>query len=62
MEKEPMTAGEALRGLPKGSKGVDLRATTTAIATASAPFHKEGDIVEAHPLLIAKFKKEGYVK
>lgn len=56
-----MTEAEALRGLPKGSKGVDLREKETAFATADHPFAKEGDAITAHPLLLKDFEKRGFI-
>lgn len=55
-----MTEAEALKGLPKGSKGVDLREKETVYATMLAPHHKEGEAVVVHPKLAAHFKKQGY--
>lgn len=60
-EATTMTEAEALRGLPKGSKGLDLKAKQTAYATATAPFHAEGDEVSAHPNLIKDWLKKGFV-
>lgn len=56
-----MTEQEALRGLPKGSKGIDLTKKQTAYATSTAPFHEEGEEVVAHPNLIKTFLNRGYV-
>lgn len=56
-----MTEAEALRGLPKGSKGIDLKAKQTAYATNAAPFHAEGDEVTAHPVQIKDWLKRGLV-
>ena len=55
-----MTEAEALKGLPKGSKGIDLLEKDTAYATTKAPFHKEGAVMQAHPNLIKKFIKQGF--
>lgn len=55
-----MDAAEALKGLPKGSKGIDLREKVKVIATDTAPYHKEGETIETHPNLAASFIKSGY--
>lgn len=57
-----MTKEDALKGLPTGSYGVNLREKKKATATAAHPFAKEGETVEAHPILLNHFRKEGYVK
>lgn len=55
-----MTEAEALRGLPKGSKGVDLTAKETVYATDKAPFHEEGAEMIAHPNLTKDWVKKGF--
>lgn len=55
-----MTEAEALRGLPKGSKGVDLLQKETVYATKKAPFHSEGDEMIAHPNLTKDWVKRGF--
>lgn len=57
---EQMTEAEALRGLPKGSKGIDLTEKKTIYATDKAPFHAPGEEMVAHPNLIKEWLKRGY--
>lgn len=55
-----MTEAEALRGLPKGSKGINLTDKATVYATDKAPFHQPGDEMIAHPNLTKDFVKRGF--
>lgn len=59
-EAATMTEAEALRGLPKGSKGIDLREKAKVYATDKAPHHVEGEEIEVHPNLAADFIKRGF--
>lgn len=50
-----------LQGLPKGSKGIDLRAKVTVFATATHPFENAGEELSMHPNLAEDFEKKGFV-
>lgn len=62
-----MTKEEALRGLPKGARGIDLREKENVTLTDKHPSVVEktrnaGDTMKVHPELAKHFKKQGFIK
>lgn len=62
-----MTKEEALRGLPKGARGIQLRDKETVTLTDKHPAviarkRKAGSKMDIHPELVKHFAEQGFIE
>lgn len=57
-----MTKEEALKGLPKGSVGIDFREKVEMVATDKHPFISPNEIYTCHPNLAKDAMAKGFAR